>query len=59
MLYFDSVETGFFRLEPTAHPRIAFYTGAALMVLIDEDTRVENDKKFYGAMPVSTYIGVR
>jgi hypothetical protein len=54
MLYFDSVETGFFRLEPTAHPRIAFYTGAALMVLIDEDTRVENDKKFYGVMPVSS-----
>jgi hypothetical protein len=43
MLYFDSVETGFLRVEPTALPRIAFYTGALLMVLIDEDTQVVGD----------------
>jgi hypothetical protein len=53
ILYFDSVETGFIRVEPTALPRIAFFTGAVIMVLIDEDTKIIGDQKIYGIMPVS------
>jgi hypothetical protein len=53
ILYFDSVETGFIRVEPIALPRIAFYTGAVIMVLIDEDTKIIGDQKIYGIMPVS------
>jgi hypothetical protein len=39
-------------VEPTAIPRSAFYTGAALMILIDEDTEIVGDQKIYGIMPV-------
>jgi hypothetical protein len=52
ILYFESVETGFIRVEPTAYPRIAFYTGGALIILIDEDTEIVGNQKIYGIMPV-------
>jgi hypothetical protein len=51
-LYFDSVDTGFYRLDPFAVPRIAFYTAAGLKLLIDADTWEDDGAKRYGLMPV-------
>jgi hypothetical protein len=53
MKYFDSVDTGFLKLDPKFSPRSKYYTGNIINALIEADTWEMNGQKRYGLLKVN------
>jgi preprotein translocase subunit Sec61beta len=48
ILYFDSIDTGFIKVDPNIVPRVKVYTGAVMSALIEADTMDSAGAKTYG-----------
>jgi hypothetical protein len=56
MKYFDSVDTGFIKIDPNLYPRSKYYTGNIINALIEADTWEMNGQKRYGLLKVNNGI---
>jgi hypothetical protein len=55
-MYFDSVDAGYYAVEPGLVPRIAHYNAAAMAALIRRDTLLLPTEKVYGMFRVCILI---